>query len=112
VKIAMLRNPTLLDSTHVLGVCAHTIVVQSVNAIITNSIDLNVRGQSHLRPDSITTRTKKSKTKNKKKKEKIIHAYIMYDFFSANIINETEYLEEASIHPYNTFDCSFRILFV
>lgn len=63
----MLRNPTLLDSTNVLGVCAHTIVVQSVNTIITNSIDLNVRVQSHLRPDSITARTKKSKTKNKKK---------------------------------------------
>jgi hypothetical protein len=104
VKIAMLRNPALSGSTNVLGVCAHTIVVQSVNAIITNSIDLNVRGQCHLRPENPKTKTKKQ--------EKLIHAYIVYDFFSANIINETEYLEEASIHPYNTFDCSFRILFV
>lgn len=63
----MLRNPTLLDSTNVLGVCAHTIVVQSVNAIITNSIDLNVRGQSHLRPENQKTKTKKPEQKNKKK---------------------------------------------
>jgi len=81
VKIAMLRNPTLLDSTHVLGVCAHTIVVQSVNSIITNSIDLNVRGQRHLRPDSITTRTKKSKTKNKKKKKKSYTHILCMIFF-------------------------------
>ena len=77
----MLRNPTLLDSTHVLGVCAHTIVVHSVNAIITNSIDLNVRGQRHLRPDSITTRTQKIKNEKQEKREKSYTHILCMIFF-------------------------------